>query len=112
MISHPVSTQAIRVIKKGQEAAFEAALRDFFKRAKPIPGQLSVSVVRPLVGSTSQEWGILRTFESDRHRDDFDDGNEQHQECRRRERPGFGRKQHGGLRVLLKVKGRFLSRRY
>jgi uncharacterized protein len=71
MISHPVSTQAIRVIKKGQEAAFEAALRDFFKRAKPIPGQLSVSVVRPLVGSTSQEWGILRTFESDRHRDDF-----------------------------------------
>jgi uncharacterized protein len=71
MTSHPVSTQAIRVIKKGQEAAFEAALRDFFKKAKPIPGQLSVSVVRPLVGSTSREWGILRTFESDRHRDDF-----------------------------------------
>ena len=71
MTSHPVSTQAIRVIKKGQEAAFEAALRDFFERAKPIPGQLSVSVVRPLVGSTSQEWGILRTFESDRHRDEF-----------------------------------------
>jgi uncharacterized protein len=69
--SHPVSTQAIRVIKKGHEEAFEAALRDFFKRAQPIPGQLSVSVVRPLVGSASREWGILRTFESERHRDNF-----------------------------------------
>jgi antibiotic biosynthesis monooxygenase (ABM) superfamily enzyme len=71
MTSQSVSTQVIRVVKKGQEAAFEAALRDFFEKAKPIPGQLSVSVVRPLAGATSQEWGILRTFESERHRDEF-----------------------------------------
>lgn len=71
MDSQPVSIQVVRRIKKGQEEAFERALREFFLKAKPIPGQLSVNVVRPVPGSGSREWGILRTFQSEQHRDDF-----------------------------------------
>ena len=58
-----VSSQVIRAIKAGQEDAYEHSLREFFQKALPIPGQLSVHVVRPVSG---REWGILRTFESDK----------------------------------------------
>ena len=71
MNSEPVSVHIVRIVKAGQEKAFEESLRDFFVSAKPIPGQLSVSVVRPLASEASQEWGILRTFDSEQHRDEF-----------------------------------------
>ena len=71
MSSQPVSTQVTRIIKAGQEQAFEESLREFFVKAKPIPGQLSVNVVRPVPGSGSREWGILRTFESEQARQAF-----------------------------------------
>jgi antibiotic biosynthesis monooxygenase (ABM) superfamily enzyme len=69
MESQPVSTQVVRRIKAGQEEAFERTLKEFFVKAKPIPGQLSVNVVKPAVGS--RDWGILRTFASESHRDQF-----------------------------------------
>lgn len=62
-----VSSQVIRVVKAGQEQAFEESLREFFAKAEAIPGQLSVHV-RPMEGN---EWGILRTFRSEADRDNF-----------------------------------------
>ncbi len=69
MSIHPVSTQVVRRIKAGQEEAFERTLKEFFVKVKPIPGQLSVNVVKP--GPGSRDWGILRTFASEEHRDQF-----------------------------------------
>lgn len=65
-----VTTTVLRKVKAGQEEDFEQALREFFHRAEAIPGSLSVYVVRPVPGSGSREYGIMRSFatEADRQR--------------------------------------------
>lgn len=67
----PISTVTLRRVRAGSEAEFEASLRDFFARSRSVPGQLGVHVVRPVPGSPSREWGILRTFQSEQARDEF-----------------------------------------
>jgi antibiotic biosynthesis monooxygenase (ABM) superfamily enzyme len=64
----PISTVTLRTVRAGQEADFEAALRDFFQLTKDVPGQLGVHVVRPGPGSGSRDYGILRTFCSEEAR--------------------------------------------
>lgn len=71
MVEEPVSTITLRKVRLGQEAEFEASLKDFFQRSRSCPGQRGVHVVRPVPGSESREWGIMRTFDSEQAKDDF-----------------------------------------
>lgn len=67
----PISTVTLRQVRAGAEAEFEASLKEFFTRVRSVPGQLGVHVVKPVPGSESHEWGIMRTFESQEARDAF-----------------------------------------
>ena len=54
-----------RRICPGKEAEFEAALREFAKRSLHASGTTGVHLVGPVPGSSSKEYGILRSFESE-----------------------------------------------
>ena len=62
---------ALRTVKPGLEEKFEAALHDFISRSLQTDGQLGVSVMRPVPGSGSREYGILRRFRDAECRDRF-----------------------------------------
>ena len=67
----PVSTVTLRTVRAGLEAEFELSLKEFFRRSRDVPGQLAIHVVKPMPGSTSREWGILRTFRDEEARTQF-----------------------------------------
>ncbi len=71
--AEPVSILTLREVKPGAEAGFEAALHDFISLSLTAPGQLGVSVIRPVEGSGSREYGILRRFTDPGSRDRFYD---------------------------------------
>ena len=60
-----------RVVKPGCEEAFERAIHGFVQRSLHLPGQLGVQILRPVPGSGSREYGILRRFASAEARDEF-----------------------------------------
>jgi antibiotic biosynthesis monooxygenase (ABM) superfamily enzyme len=60
-----------RRIKPGHEAEFQAALREFFQTSFGQAGVRGASMLVPPPGSTSSEFGILRTFASEQEREDF-----------------------------------------
>jgi antibiotic biosynthesis monooxygenase (ABM) superfamily enzyme len=60
-----------RRIRPGMEAEFEAALRDFAKRSLHAPGTTGIHLVGPVPGSPSNEYGILRSFESEEASHEF-----------------------------------------
>ena len=60
-----------RKIKPGCERAFEESLRHFFRDSLEYQGVVGVHLLSPLPGSDVREYGILRTFASDRERDAF-----------------------------------------
>ncbi len=66
-----MSTATLRTVRPGHEAAFEKALKDFFEQTRDVPGQLGIHVVRPVPGSGSRDYGILRTFADQQAHDDF-----------------------------------------
>ncbi len=66
-----VAVLALRTVKAGFEERFEAALHDFLSRSLLTEGQLGVSVMRPVQGSGSREYGILRRFRDAECRDAF-----------------------------------------
>ncbi len=67
----PVAVLALRTVKPGFEERFEAELHDFIARSLQTEGQLGVSVMRPVQGSGSREYGILRRFSDSESRDRF-----------------------------------------
>jgi uncharacterized protein len=67
----PVAVLTARIVKPGGEEQFEAELRDFISRSLRAEGQLGVSVLRPVEGSGSSEYGILRRFRDTASRDAF-----------------------------------------
>jgi hypothetical protein len=69
--AEPVAVLALRTVKPGFEEKFEAALHDFISRSLQTEGQLGVSVIRPVQGSGSREYGILRRFYDSEFRDRF-----------------------------------------
>lgn len=69
--NEPVTVQTIRVVRRGCEAAFEAALHEFIAGSISAPGQHGVHVFRPAPGSGSREYSILRRFENTQQRDEF-----------------------------------------
>ena len=70
-MNQPVHIAITRRIKPGREAEFEAALRDFFQSSFANTGVYGAGMLVPAPGSNSSEFGILRTFASERERDDF-----------------------------------------
>ena len=69
--SEPVSILTLREVKPGLEARFEAELHELVSRSLEARGQLGVSVIRPVPGSGSREYGILRRFSDAECRDRF-----------------------------------------
>lgn len=67
----PVHMIITRRVKAGCEDAFLAGLKTFFKDSFGHVGVLGASMVVPPPGSTSREFGILRTFASVEDRDAF-----------------------------------------
>jgi len=70
-MNQPVHVAITRRVKPGREAEFQAALREFFQTSFANAGVYGAGMLVPAPGSNSSEFGILRTFASERERDDF-----------------------------------------
>jgi uncharacterized protein len=62
-----------RRVRAGCEVEFQEALREFFQTSFAHSGVLGVNMLVPPPGSTSREFGILRTFRDESERDAFYD---------------------------------------
>jgi hypothetical protein len=69
--NEPVTIAITRVVKPGYEEEYERALHDFVQASLKLPGQLGVHILRPVPGSGSREYGVLRQFLNAKARDDF-----------------------------------------
>jgi antibiotic biosynthesis monooxygenase (ABM) superfamily enzyme len=69
--SGPIHIAIIRRVRPGCEAEFQEALCAFFQASFAHGGVLGASMLVPPPGSERREVGILRTFASERDRDDF-----------------------------------------
>jgi antibiotic biosynthesis monooxygenase (ABM) superfamily enzyme len=67
----PIHIAIIRHVRPGCEAQFQQGLREFFQSSFAHGGVLGVTMIVPPPGSNSREFGILRTFENEKERDDF-----------------------------------------
>jgi antibiotic biosynthesis monooxygenase (ABM) superfamily enzyme len=67
----PVAAWTLRTVKPGFEEKFETELHEFIVRSVQTEGQLGVSVMRPVQGSGSRQYGILRRFSDSESRDRF-----------------------------------------
>ncbi len=54
-----------RQVKPGKEVEFEIALREFAKRSLHVEGTTGVHLIGPSPASDSNDYGILRSFESE-----------------------------------------------
>jgi antibiotic biosynthesis monooxygenase (ABM) superfamily enzyme len=66
-----VHVAVMRVVRSGQERKFEALIQKFFEDAARQPGVCGAYLIRPIAGSHSREYGILRSFHSEEDRDRF-----------------------------------------
>jgi antibiotic biosynthesis monooxygenase (ABM) superfamily enzyme len=55
----------LRKVRAGREAEFETEISKFFREAAEQPGVCGAYLIRPLVGTSSREYGILRSFTSE-----------------------------------------------
>jgi antibiotic biosynthesis monooxygenase (ABM) superfamily enzyme len=67
----PIHVVIVRRVRPGCEAQFQQELRRFFQESFGHDGVLGASMLVPPPGSGSREFGILRTFKSERDRDAF-----------------------------------------
>jgi len=67
----PIHVAITRRVRPGREAEFQQALREFFQTSFAHGGVLGATMIVPLPGSDSREFGILRTFADEREHDDF-----------------------------------------
>jgi antibiotic biosynthesis monooxygenase (ABM) superfamily enzyme len=70
-MNEPVHVAITRRVKSGCEAEFQQALQEFFKTSFAHTGVHGAGMLVPPPGSTSREYGILRTFANAEERDDF-----------------------------------------
>lgn len=66
-----VHVAIMRAVRPGHEREFEALIEKFFEEAARQPGVCGAYLIRPIVGSHSHEYGILRSFHSVEDRDRF-----------------------------------------
>jgi hypothetical protein len=69
----PIHIAITRRVRPGCEAEFQAALKEFFQTSFAHGGVLGASMLAPLPGSDSREFGILRTFADEAERNAFYD---------------------------------------
>ena len=67
----PIHIAITRRVKPGCEAEFQQALREFFQVSFAHGAVLGATMIVPPPGSDSREFGMLRTFASEKERDDF-----------------------------------------
>jgi antibiotic biosynthesis monooxygenase (ABM) superfamily enzyme len=67
----PIHVAITRIVKPGHEAAFERAILTFFAEAQESSATLGAQLLRPLPGSGSRTYGILRSFGSEQERNAF-----------------------------------------
>src|SRR3954468_5497330 len=67
----PVHVAITRRVRPGCEAEFQNALREFLQSSFAHDGVMGASMLTPLPGSDTREFGILRTFADEKERDAF-----------------------------------------
>ena len=67
----PIHIAITRRVRAGCEAQFQQALREFLQTSFGHGGVQGASMLTPLPGSDSREYGILRTFANEADRDAF-----------------------------------------
>src|SRR5258708_1192268 len=67
----PIHLAITRNVRPGREAQFHQALLEFFQASFSHGGVWGASLLVPPPGSTSREFGILRTFANAKERDAF-----------------------------------------
>jgi antibiotic biosynthesis monooxygenase (ABM) superfamily enzyme len=67
----PIHVAIVRRVRPGCEAEFQNALREFLQQSFAHCGVQGASMLTPLPGSGSREFGILRTFANEHERDTF-----------------------------------------
>jgi len=67
----PIHVAITRRVKLGCEAEFQQALREFLQASFNHGGVLGASMLTPLPGSDTREFGVLRTFYDEKERDNF-----------------------------------------
>ena len=67
----PIHIAITRHVRAGCEAQFQQALREFLQTSFGHGGVQGASMLTPLPGSDSREYGILRTFANEAERDAF-----------------------------------------
>jgi uncharacterized protein len=70
-MNESIHVAVTRRIKPGCEAEFQRALQEFFKNSFSHGGVQGASMIVPPPGSTSPEFGVLRTFVNEEERDAF-----------------------------------------
>lgn len=60
-----------RVAREGREAEFEAAIKRFVSRSMGHHGTTGAHLLHPADASRPREYGILRSFVSDKHMEEF-----------------------------------------
>src|SRR5262245_19868533 len=67
----PIHVAITRRVRPGRETEFQNALREFFQASFAYNGVLGATMIVPPPGSDAREFGILRTFATEKERDDF-----------------------------------------
>jgi len=67
----PIHIAITRRVRSGCEEDFQQALREFFQASFAHGGVLGATMIVPPPGSDSREFGILRSFASEKERDAF-----------------------------------------
>ncbi len=65
----PIHVAITRKVKPGCERAFEESLRELFRDSRE--RVLGVHLISPPQGSTTRDYGVLRTFANEGERDEF-----------------------------------------
>ena len=67
----PIHVAITRRVRAGCETEFQQALREFFQTSFAHGGVLGATMIVPPPDSDAREFGILRTFATEKERDDF-----------------------------------------
>lgn len=62
--SAPITVWITRTVKPGREPDYEQAMHEFAQRSLELNGQLGVHINRPVAGSGSRDYRVVRKFDS------------------------------------------------
>ena len=71
LMDEPIHIAVMRRVRPGCEAEFQQALREFIQASFAHGGVLGAGMFVPLPGSSSREYGVLRSFRNEQEREDF-----------------------------------------